>query len=492
MNRRRTVLLLLMMTFSLVLLLSACQTFNISILIPTESVPTEGVLAVTLPAQWTPTPIPEYLRPLELLTPLAPEDYTTGPDWQDPQILDFLPEGIFELGQFVNFTKVVGDWLIVGDNAGILTLLDLFDPMDPIPIANIFLGYEERILALEPGDPFSPPDPFIAAEIRDVEFEDGFLYVITLHRLIVFDVTDPYEPRFLGQYELPPRVNDLTVEDAYVRVLVSDTRGNNVHVIEIDAIDPDHIFIDYDSPLPDTVAGRAQMQGDLGFVTKRILENAEHLKLYDLSELGYTSKLGEAYGAPAFKAWVENGYAYISTARVEIDSRGGYYSAAASIWVVDITNPEDPESFSYIWTPDIATGFHLTEEYAYAIGGDLRSAFGETGDSYWMVVADISDPEFPIVFRTLDLPGQGLYITGEREIVYVAAGQAGLQILRPEVGEALKMLKGENLKAPTTVLTPDLPTSRTIATPLPTIWPGTPTPTPNYLFLTATPSAWWD
>jgi hypothetical protein len=488
MNRRRTVLLLLVLTLSLVLNLSACQTFNISILVPTESVPAQGLMAATLPAEWTSTPIPEYLRPLELLTPLAPEDYTPGPDWQDPQILDVLPEGIFELGQFVNFTKVVGDWLIVGDNAGILTLLDLFDPTDPLPMANIFLGYEERILALEPGDPFSPPDPFIAAEIRDVEVEEGWLYVITLHRLIVIDITDTNNPRFLGQYELPPRANDLAVEEAYVRVLVSDGRGNYVRVIEMDAIDPEHIFIDFDSPLPDTTAGRAQMQGDLGFVTKRTLENAEQLKLYDLSKLGDPIKLGEAYGAPAFKAWVENGYAYISTARVESDSRGGYFSAAASIWVVDVTDPEDPESFSYIWTPDIATDFHLTEEYAYVIGADLRSAFGETGNYYWMIVAEMSDAEYPVVFRTLDLPGQGLHVTGVRGIVYVAAGQAGLQILRPEEGEALRVLKGDDLKAPTTILVPDLPMSRTIATPPPTIWPGTPTPAPDFQYLTTTPT----
>jgi hypothetical protein len=229
-----------------------------------------------------------------------------------------------------------------------------------------------------------------------------------------------------------------------------------------------------------------------GFVTKRTLENAEQLKLYTFGARAIPAKSGEAYGAPAFRAWVFGNYAYISTGRVERNQGGGYQTNVASIWIVNISDPTDPASYSYIWTPDIATGFFLTDEYAIAIGADLQTAIGYVGLEYWMIVADMRDPEYPVVNRTLELPGQPMGLTAARGVAYVAAGQAGLQILWPEEGKAVRALTRADFEASTSLDVQDVTPAISVATPPPTLWPGTPTPTPDFFYLTMTPPATFD
>ncbi|MEJ2012658.1 MAG: hypothetical protein P8X64_10620 [Anaerolineales bacterium] len=479
-SKRSSILGLLPLAAVLTVLISACQTFNISVMVPTEPPATEGVAAATLPARWTATPIPEQLLPLESLTPVPAEQYTPGPDWDSPPFdtEDNQAEG--RLGDFVNFVDVLDRYLLVGDNSGTLTIMDLTNPTDPYPLANIDLGYEERTLATEPGDPFSPPGSELSSEVRAVALENDLLYVMTIHRVLVFNLHDPADPVLLGLVSLPPRLNDFDVRNGALRVLSSQGGSNRVTLTTLDASNPASIEVVHVFEFPGTPAGRAGLAGDFAFVTRRSVETAEQFKLYGLDDTRPV-KLGEAYGAPAFRAWIEGSHAFLSTARIESDYLGEYHVATASIWVVDITDPEYITSFSYIWAPNIATDLVLTDEMAIAIGGDLPAAFGEWGKSYWMTVADITDLTQPVVFRTLDLPGQALHLAWSRGITYVAAGQGGLQILRPESGEALSVLRGEDFQAAHGIEAGF--NQRPTPTPLPAASgtpPSTPRATPTY------------
>ena len=477
----------------LTLLLSACQMFDTSVLAPTNPPKMESTEdAATLPPLWTPTPAEQVILPTGTFFPPDAQPATPGPDWVPPSIEEIPPEYRFEIGEFVNFVKAEDDYLIVGDNSGTMTIMDLFDPSHPEPLANVYLGYENRILTTEPGDPFSMPGTNLAAEVRDIDIEDNLLYVMTIHRFIVIDINDPTDPIILGQTELPPRLNDFEVVDGFLWTLVSDGIENRVRVLLIDARDPRNISIVEESFLPDTTAGRARMFGDLVYVTHRKLEVADQLELFSILEPGSPVKMGEVFGAPAFRAWMDDEFAYISTARIGSEFGEGFQSETASIWIVDIADPEDPTSHGFIWAPEIATDLHLTEDWGVVIGGSIYSAFGTKEDSYWMVVADLTDPENPLVPSTLELPGQALHLTGARGFTYVAAGQGGLQILRPEIGEALLVLAGQELEAGYSVsaalpVMPE-PTSDPRASSTPIIRRTT-TPTPKTsLFLTRTPT----
>jgi hypothetical protein len=420
--------------------LSACQTFNIQIIRQDETGPAPPPQAATLPAKWTPTPIPEALLPLASLTPRPPDEYSTGPEWDERNLSG---ESYFKrgnLGGFVNFVKLVGGWLFVGDNTGVLTIAYLRNPSQPDAFANIDLGYERRLYDVHPGDPFTDSGEYLAAEVKDVEIQDELLAVATIHRLTLVYIDDPSKPQILSQIALGPEIEDIQFNGDLIRVLTSRQSAGVIGYREIDIRNPGSPEIVYEVDLQGYETMQANLESDLLFITDRTLENAEQLKLYAVTEGSRPTMLGEVYGAPAFRAWVEGEFVYISTGRVESSYLNEYHTSAASIWVVDISDPENPESFSYIWAQDIATDFYRSEDLAVAIGDDLEAAFGDWGSSYWMIVADMEDPLNPLVFKTLELPGQGMRLAVGRGLAYVAAGEGGLQILRPAEGEALRVL----------------------------------------------------
>jgi hypothetical protein len=439
-NLKRKIILLVLS----IGMLSACQTFNIQIIHQDETERAEPLEAATLPAKWTPTPIPEALLPLTSLTPRPPDEYSTGPEWdqQTSAQVDGLNAG--RLGDFVNFTKVQRGWLFVADNTGVLTIFYLLNPSQPEAFINIELGYERRDYEVQPGDPFAESNDFLAAEVKDVELQDDLLAIATIHRLVLVDLSDRSQPVLLSQTDLSPEITDIQFHGDLMRVLSSERSTGTIGFREIDISKPGMPEIVFESKLQGFENAHANLQGDLIYVTDRTLENADHLKIYAVSENTSPTQLGEVFGAPAFRAWVEDRFAYISTGRVESSYLDEYHTSAASIWVVDLVDPENPESFSYIWAPDIATDFYITDDLAVAIGDDLDAALGDWGSSYWMIVADMSDPENPLVFKTLELPGQGMDLASVRGLTFVAAGEGGLQILRPEEGQALRVMDAED------------------------------------------------
>jgi len=342
--------------------------------------------------------------------------------------LTLYPPPIPSFGENINFVKAVGDLLAIGDTGGWLTLLDTSDPTRPIPVSNASLGTEDVLVFRDSDSTF--PEP---AEIRGVEIQNDRLYLITITQLFIFDISDPARPINLGKTTLPQRLNDIQLRGSDLWIVIADTWNDRVVLMVVDVSNPSSVTVRSEVELPRTGVGRVRINGDTAFVTVRDDLVAEDLKFYGISDPAEVPNVYRVGGLPAFRAWVADHTAFITTGRRAAAKPIGHFTEVASVALVDISHPDDPRTIGYIWAPDLATDLAVVGHTAFIIGDRLSI---DWEPSIWFYVVDLEDRTRPSISRSVGLPGQAEQMAILGKYAYIAAGDGGLHIV-DAVGAAL-------------------------------------------------------
>jgi hypothetical protein len=95
---------------------------------------------------------------------------------------------------------------------------------------------------------------------------------------------------------------------------------------------------------------------------------------------------------------------------------------------MDISDPENPEEISFLYTPEIARGVAISGNYLYL------------ADTYSLRVVDVSDPFEPVEVGFYDLPGATFSLALWGGDAYVAGTNGGLYILHYRAELALEKI----------------------------------------------------
>jgi len=232
---------------------------------------------------------------------------------------------------------------------------------------------------------------------------DGIAYVIGIDGLHIVDVSDPSSPRVLGIHD-PGSYSGATgidVADGYAYI-VGDFR---LHVIDLhDPSSPREVG-EYSS---DVFLVDVHISGGRAY-----LVGPGALRILDLSDPTDPSPIGRWYPrGDLIDVHVVDRLAYVVGTNLEGQTH--------QLWVVDVSNPENPREISSCAGP-FSDGYYsvavdVSGSYAYWAAGDLD-------------VIDVSDPASlrrAAVYRT---PGLALDVAVDGDRVYVADWEGGLTIL---------------------------------------------------------------
>jgi hypothetical protein len=261
---------------------------------------------------------------------------------------------------------------------------------------------------------------------------------------MALDISDPTKPLLLDSLEFEPKLLDM--EHKYGRMWLM--QGNSltgqavIHVVDIRY------------PKAMRTLGRGVLYGvDSGQV--RLYEALAYsasldpyllsgpMKIYATDWPTAPRYLVDVIGIPAFKAWIDGDLAYISTGRVDRGSRF-YNLVSSSIAVVDISIAEEPEGIGFIYTPGLGQVLEVRDEMVFIAGTRMAS----DNRNIWIEAADISDPGNPTLIYTMNLGGFNAFDIAASDLyVYLAAGESGVYILRPEVGQKHNQLTLSDFQA---------------------------------------------
>lgn len=342
-----------------------------------------------------------------------------------------------EVGEGVLFVKVLGDLLVVGNDQGTLSFLDISDPSRPRLLVHIPLGREEYLTV----EGFREDLP---VTVRDADVRDEIMFVISVTTLFAFDISDPSNPIELARSELSERLNDMQIRGSEIWIAIADTIGDLDRLLVVDASDPSLPLLVGEADFQDTVAGRIRLAGDLAYVTARGQETAPDLRLFTIGDPAHPTEVRSIAGLPAFRAWVQGSVAYIATGRYVRRQPVGIYTEASSVAVVSVSDPQDPQALGYIWTLQLATDLFAVADDVFIIG-DKFPGSGDMVLTMWFSVADLRDPTQPLVNRTLRLEGLGEALAYRGGYAYIAAGSAGIHIVSATAAVLIDTLTLEEL-----------------------------------------------
>jgi len=258
--------------------------------------------------------------------------------------------------------------------------------------------------------------------------------------LYVLDVTDPENPVRIGRADVPDTALDVALSGAYAYVAC---RYAGLRVFSVQ--DPTNPFEIGALATPDYARG-VFVQGTMAYVA----DLTAGLRVIDVSNPAAPVELGSV-ALPAFSnhVFVSGNFAYVA-------------NGCAGLSVVDVSNPAAPAQVGLVASPSYAAGVFVAGTMAYVadfLGGlrvlDLSSPANPVevgvyapagltagavsvarGFAYVMDAADnlrvvdVSNPSSPVEVDIYDTPGSGLGVFVTETEVFVADGEAGVQIVR--------------------------------------------------------------
>jgi 6-phosphogluconolactonase (cycloisomerase 2 family) len=277
------------------------------------------------------------------------------------------------------------------------------------------------------------------ASAWDVALDGDYAYVADGDGLVIFDVTNPSTPTFLGSYSTLPNSSAyaVTVAGDYAYIAGSDGRFS-----AIDVSDPTAPTLTWDDVTIVADGTDVVVAGDYAYVVFSQFLTDFGLVVYDIS-------------APTTPVAVTT---YDTTGTSGLDIAGDYlYTVGGGdLIIIDITNPTTPAFVTFLSTPGSASKVVVEGNYAYiadgsggvqviditdptspaAVGsmptaGDANELviagdylYATDGDG--LIVADISDPTNPTLVQDLATPGFANGAAVDGEVAYVADLTEGL------------------------------------------------------------------
>jgi len=388
----------------------------------------------TLPAFPTPSRTPPQAVPT--LYPTATANWPARP-WRTPTPL----EGpVPSFAQNISYVAAFDDLLLVGDTSGTITFLDISNPSTPFSLSNTTL--ERELVSY-----YGPYKQRVPARFHGAVLLDDRLYLLTSTNLLIYDVSDPTAPTQLSRTTLDEGLRDLQIRLPQVRVASLDPATGAIILTLLDVSDPTHT-ISIDELRLHQGGTDILMEADTAYVISVGGPEAQDLRLLNIQDFFNPSPLGEVSSLPAFGASVDRSRIYLSTGRMEMSRAVGWYTAAASVAIVDISDPTSAHTLGYIWTPSLASDLFVADRSVFVIGNDEgRSMHGQFPPELWFNVVNIEDPRRPLLTRSENFVGTAEAIAFARGYAYIAAGEGGLHIVSAEAAVLIDTLDAEGLRS---------------------------------------------
>ena len=274
---------------------------------------------------------------------------------------------------------------VAADDEG-LQVIDIIDPESPEIVGSLEMQYSGRAWF--------------------VQVSEGYAYVVSDltgdFSLEAIDISDPENPANVGYFGTQGSPQDLHVSSDYAYVVweTSTVTGPQGGLKIIDISDPE-------DPLKAAYIGTGTgaqgvyVSGNYAYVADG---GWTGLQVFNVSnpENPYTiSAFDVEY---ATKVCVSGNYAYVA--------------GAGDFQVIDVSEPQNPQSVGSVERSTGAQSMYVTGSYAYI-------AAYENG----IDVITITDPQDPILLTTVDTPGKAIDIFVSGSHAYVADNEGGLQII---------------------------------------------------------------
>lgn len=326
----------------------------------------------------------------------------------------------------------------MGDGDGDLTLFNIKDPIHPAPLVNLGLGTSSRSTWLE---------SFVEYEISDLILDEKTLYLISETKFMIFDVSLSTSPELLSSMNFPPKLIDLEIHNGFLNLLQGDNYRHEAILYVIDVSNPRDPKIRSEGLLPQVESGQINLANDLvlNAPADHYLSSGD-VSLFDIQDPSSPEFVSQVVGVPAYKAWIAGWQAYIASGQT--DFRNPYFPViASSVVLVDVKEPHDPKALGYIYTPSVAEEVIVRDDLLFIAG--LSTPRDQSDRWIWIEAANIEDPTKPELLYTMRLYGIRFEDMDTSEVyTYVAAGEHGLYILRPEVGFRMNTLRSTDFVAP--------------------------------------------
>ena len=259
-----------------------------------------------------------------------------------------------------------------------------------------------------------------AADI--VELQGEYAYIAAGHTFTIYDLSNPSAPVRRGAYTFPEQIwgFKLTESRAYV--------GANFFGMGI---------LDISNPASPTLIGSFKSPGQVKIgalfeTTVALIDHMEGVVFVDLSDETAPSQIGTFF---------LEGYARdvvtLGSMAYAVDSPTGLY-------VFDLSGPGPWEPVGVLHAPSPPQ--RSTEVFDLSGGQGRRILCGVGGGA--LQVYDVTDPVTPVKVAAFDTPGRAQGVAINRNLAYVADGQAGLQVIDLSTPSAPRVVGGFDTARP--------------------------------------------
>jgi hypothetical protein len=257
-----------------------------------------------------------------------------------------------------------------------IVILDITNPDNPIEISSLQIG---------------PDSPSYVGKLK---LSGSTLYVITLHNFWIIDVSNPNQPKNVGQMPFTGNV-EISGKYAYIE---RDNPANVPIVNTFDISDPVHPVSVGQLTIPNVAFSTMEASGSL------LLALADSgLYIYDISRptsLKQVGFLANPFSAPIIPLPESIPESFFDMA---LSGKDLYITAGVNkLLVVDISNPSAPKIVNDFETREQDTQIIVSGKLAYMLASN---GVGDFPLGNLLAVVDISDPANLKELNSIPLPG---------------------------------------------------------------------------------------
>ncbi len=243
---------------------------------------------------------------------------------------------------------------------------------------------------------------------RFVHVSDSYAYVVSdldgIFSLETIDISDPENPASVSYFSTQGSPRDLHVSGSYAYVVWESTsitgqqQAGGLKIMDIS--DPENpVKASYTST--GTGAQGVFASGNYAYVADG---GWDGLLIFDVRNPQNPNRISTLDVDDATKVYVSGNYAYVA--------------CSGELQVIDISDPQNPQTVGSVERSTGAQGIYVTGSYAYI------AAYEDGID-----VIKITDPQNPTLLTTVDTPGKAVDIFVAGSYAYVADNEGGLQII---------------------------------------------------------------
>ncbi len=339
------------------------------------------------------------------------------------------PANLVRVGEFRQFPEPVqylyydaNTFRLYGFGGGTFAIIDVSDPTHPKQLSEVtlsnppsdilqsqnyvyFLSRNHGLEVMDVSDPYDPE--FVGycwlPHATRMALYQNYLYCENPEEILVVDVTDPWNPTVVNVCPSEERLAALEVSGSYLFL-----GGDSVRLWILDLSDPLHPVqvASYEVP------GGVRDLWHNGFLLYLLHSNSWSLWILDISD-PLNPILASIWELSSFSRYSFTALAPVGHWVYLAEGRNG-------LKILSVSDPSDPQLIGEYPTFLSTIDVEVIGNYAF-----LRFS----REQRKICILDISDPTYPVCVHVYETPGPVDDIAARDPYLYVAMGDAGLRIL---------------------------------------------------------------